>query len=90
MDRFSSGQERVLAFACLFSTLPSLRWRQRRPNAGRGCNRDCAGSEPIVVYVCQGGLLRIYDTTTDQLETIPTYGQPNLAGQAVDVKIIDF
>jgi hypothetical protein len=55
---------------------------------------DVTGIAPVpnrnVVYVCQGGLLRIYDTTTDQLETIPTYGQPNLAGQAVDVKIIDF
>lgn len=53
---------------------------------------DVTGIEPItqrnVVYVCEGGRLRIYDTTTDQLETNPQ--QPNIIGQAVDVKEVDF
>ena len=53
---------------------------------------DVTGIEPItnrnVVYVCEGGRLRIYDTTTDKLETTPQ--QPNVIGQAVDVKQVDF
>jgi hypothetical protein len=53
---------------------------------------DVTGIEPItqrnVVYVCEGGRLRIYDTTTDKLETNPQ--QPNIIGQAVDVKEVDF
>lgn len=53
---------------------------------------DVTGLEPItnrnVVYVCEGGRLRIYDTTTDTLETTPQ--QPNIIGQAVDVKQVDF
>jgi hypothetical protein len=53
---------------------------------------DVTGIEAItnrnVVYVCEGGQLRIYDTTTDKLETNPQ--QPNVIGQAVDVKQIDF
>ena len=53
---------------------------------------DVTGIEPItnrtVVYVCEGGRLRIYDTTTDALETKPQ--QPNVIGQAVDVKQVDF
>ena len=55
---------------------------------------DVTGIAPIpnrnVVYVCQGTLLRVYDTTTDQLAQIRPDGQPNLAGEAVDVKVIDF
>jgi DNA-binding beta-propeller fold protein YncE len=55
---------------------------------------DVTGIAPIpnrnVVYVCQGGLLRVYDTTTDQLANIQPNGQPNVIGQAVDVKVIDF
>jgi hypothetical protein len=35
-------------------------------------------------------MLRVYDTRTDQLAQIPPNGQPNLAGEAVDVKVIDF
>ena len=53
---------------------------------------DVTGIEAItnrtVVYVCEGGRLRIYDTTTDALETKPQ--QPNVIGQAVDVKQVDF
>jgi hypothetical protein len=55
---------------------------------------DVTGIAPIpnrnVVYVCQGTMLRVYDTRTDQLAQIPPNGQPNLAGEAVDVKVIDF
>ena len=53
---------------------------------------DVTGVEPItnrdVMYVCEGGSLRIYNTTTDKLETTPQ--QPNVIGQAVDVKQVDF
>jgi hypothetical protein len=53
-------------------------------------NGDVTGIEPIpnrnVVYVCQGGGLQIYDTTTDQLQTT----QVNIVGQAIDVKVVDF
>ncbi|HEV2699222.1 MAG TPA: hypothetical protein VGU90_14595 [Terriglobales bacterium] len=55
-------------------------------------NGDVTGIEPIpnrnVVYVCEGGRLRIYDTTTDSLEKLTT--APVIAGQAVDVKMVDF
>jgi hypothetical protein len=55
---------------------------------------NVTGIAPIpgrnVVYVCQGGVLLIYDTTTDKPETIPVTGQPNIIGQAIDVKVIDF
>ena len=56
---------------------------------------DVTGIVPIpnrnVVYVCQGGVLQVYDTTTDQLETFPSpRAQPNVVGQAVDVKVVDF
>jgi len=54
-------------------------------------NGDVTGIEPIpnrnIVYVCEGGQLRLYDTTTDQLQTNPV--QPNVIGQAVDVKVVD-
>jgi hypothetical protein len=53
-------------------------------------NGDVTGIEPIpnrsVVYVCQGGALKIYNTTTDQLQTT----QVNIVGQAIDVKVVDF
>jgi len=53
-------------------------------------NGDVTGIEPIpnrhVVYVCQGGGLQIYDTTTDKLQAT----QVNIVGQAIDVKVVDF
>ena len=58
-------------------------------------NGDVTGIEPIpnrtVVYVCQGGNLRVYETTTDKLEVfrLPATG-PNVTGQAIDVKVVDF
>ena len=56
---------------------------------------DVTGMAPIpnrnMVYVCQGGILRSYDTTTDQLEVFPApEAQPNVIGQAIDVKVVDF
>jgi len=55
-------------------------------------NGDVTGIEPIpnrnVVYVCEGGRLRIYDTTTDQLEKLAN--GPVIVGQAIDVKVVDF
>jgi hypothetical protein len=51
---------------------------------------DVTGIEPIlrrsVVYVCQGGGLQIYDTTTDQTQLT----QVNIVGQAIDVRVVDF
>jgi hypothetical protein len=53
-------------------------------------NGDVTGIESIpnrnVVYVCEGGKLTIYDTTTDQ----PQKTQVQIIGQAIDVKIVDF
>lgn len=55
-------------------------------------NGDVTGIEPIpgrsVVYVCEGGKLRVYDTTTDKLEVLST--PPGIVGQAIDVKVVDF
>ena len=49
---------------------------------------DITGIEPIpgrnVVYVCEGGELRIYDTTTAAL----TANQSDIIGKAVDVRAI--
>ena len=54
-------------------------------------NGDVTGIEPIatrtVVYVIQGGMLGIYDTTTDELQFIQI---KNLVGRFVDVKTVDF
>lgn len=53
-------------------------------------NGDVTGIQPItnrsVVYVVEGGELRIYDTTTNELQDT----QIDLIGQAVDVKLVDF
>jgi hypothetical protein len=52
-------------------------------------NGDVTGMQPIshrnVVYVVQSGELRIYDTTTDKLQST----QVDIIGQAVDVKQVD-
>ena len=51
---------------------------------------DVTSIEPIphrnVVYVCQGGGLQIYDTSTDKLQAT----QVKIVGQAIDVKVVDF
>jgi hypothetical protein len=38
-----------------------------------------------VVYVVQAGELKIYDTTTDKLQS----KQVDILGQAMDVKVVD-
>jgi len=54
-------------------------------------NGDVTGLQPItnrtVVYVVEGGELRIYDTTTDKLYTTTSI---DVFGHAVDVKLVDF
>jgi hypothetical protein len=54
-------------------------------------NGNVTGIESVpnrhVVYVCEGGALRIYDTTTDKLQTTPA--QVSVIGQAIDVKVVD-
>lgn len=55
-------------------------------------NGDVTGIQPIpnrnVVYVCEGGKLRVYDTTTDKLEVLKN--APSITGEAIDVKVVDF
>lgn len=58
---------------------------------------DVTGIQPIthrnVVYVCEGGVLTIYDTALDlgtQRQLQPQKTQVTLVGQAVDVKLADF
>jgi hypothetical protein len=50
---------------------------------------DVTGIQPItsrsVVYVCQNGTFRIYDTSTDALQAL----QVNVVGQPFDVKLVD-
>ena len=57
-------------------------------------NGDVTGVTSIpsrdVMYVCEGGVFRIYDTTTDTLKAPPA-GQSliDIVGQAVDVKFVN-
>ena len=55
-------------------------------------NGDVTGLEAVpnrnVVYVCQGGRFRVYDTTTDKIQI--NQFPPDVVGQAVDVKMADF
>jgi len=57
-------------------------------------NGDVTGIAPItgrsIVYVCQNGELRIFDTTTDQFKIFPAgTTPPDVVGRAVDVKLVD-
>jgi hypothetical protein len=56
-------------------------------DVGRG---NVTGMDPVagrnVVYVCEGGELRIYDTTTSQISTGAFI---DVIGNAVDVKLVD-
>jgi hypothetical protein len=57
-------------------------------------NGDVTGIQPItnrnVVYLCEGGYFRIYDTTTDKLQVPPAGQSPIVVvGDAVDVKLVD-
>lgn len=55
-------------------------------------NGNVTGIQPIpnrtVVYLCEGGKLRVYDTTTDKLEVLKN--APSITGEAIDVKVVDF
>ncbi len=58
---------------------------------------DVTGIQPItsrtVVYVCEGGILTIYDTALDlgnQRQLQPQKTQITISGQVVDVKLVDF
>ena len=60
-------------------------------------NGDVTGIQPIlnrtVVYVCEGGVLTIYDTALDlgnQRQVQPQTTQVTIVGQAIDVKLADF
>lgn len=57
-------------------------------------NGDVTGLQPIsnrtVVYVIEGGELRIYDTTTDKISVQNNDASIDIFGNAVDVKLIDF
>jgi hypothetical protein len=59
-------------------------------------NGDVTGLQPItnrtIIYVVEGGQLRIYDTTTNKISTQNNNGNNPLQilGNAVDVKLIDF
>jgi hypothetical protein len=95
MQMGANGQLFIGSRACsnvclsIFDTTKSAVAAPKNSPAG-----DVTGIAPIpkrnVVYVCQGALLRVYDTTTDQLANIQPDGQPNVIGQAIDVKVIDF
>jgi hypothetical protein len=47
------------------------------------------GQTPEVVYVCQGGVFTIYDTTTDQSLIQPNGKITDIIGQSYDVKLVD-
>lgn len=53
---------------------------------------DVTGMQAVpnrdVVYVCQGGKFRVYDTTTNKIQI--NQFPPDVIGQAVDVKMADF
>ena len=60
-------------------------------------NGDVTGIQPIsnraVVYVCEDGILTIYDTALDlgnQRQLQPQKTQVTISGQVVDVKQVDF
>lgn len=52
---------------------------------------DATGIQPItgrdVVYVCEGGVFQIFDTTTDQILVQPV--RIDIVGQSYDVKLVD-
>ena len=89
----SNGQLFVGARACSSACL-SIFDTTKSAVTLPGAMGDVTGIAPIpnrnVVYVCQGGVLIVYDTTTGKPAVIPNTGQPNIIGQAIDVKVIDF
>jgi len=57
-------------------------------------NGDVTGLQAItnrtIMYVVEGGELRIYDTTTDKISVQNNDASVDIFGNAVDVKLIDF
>ncbi len=47
------------------------------------------GQTPNVVYVCQGGVFQIYDTTTDLPLVQPNGKITDIVGRSYDVKLVD-
>ena len=54
---------------------------------------DATGIEPVpgrnVVYVCEGGVFQVFDTTTDELEVQVNPPPIDIVGYTMDVKIVD-
>jgi hypothetical protein len=54
---------------------------------------DATGIEPIagrnIVYVCEGGVFQIFDTTTDQLLVQVNPPPIDIVGFSIDVKVVD-
>jgi hypothetical protein len=54
---------------------------------------DATGIEPIagrnVVYVCEGGVFQVFDTTTDKLEVQVNPPPIDIVGFSIDVKVVD-
>jgi hypothetical protein len=54
---------------------------------------DATGMEPVagrnIVYVCEGGVFQVFDTTTDQLEVQVSPPPIDVVGYTMDVKIVD-
>ena len=54
---------------------------------------DATGIEPIpgrhIVYVCEGGVFQVFDTTTDQLLVQVNPPPIDIVGFSIDVKVVD-
>ncbi len=79
---------------CLFiADTPTLTTTSPRLVAPQD-NGDVTGIQPItnrtIVYLLEGGVFRIYDTTTDQQTLGEATTAIDIIGQGVDVKLIDF
>jgi hypothetical protein len=88
MQMGANGQLFIGARTCSAGCLSIFDSNQSKVNFSSDTG-DVTGIQPIttrnVVYVCENGELRIYDTTTDKLQA----NQVDIIGQAVDVKLVD-
>ena len=88
MEMGANGQLFIGAHTCSTGCLSIFDTNQSKVNFSSDTG-DVTGIQPIttrhVVYVCENGELRIYDTTTDKLQA----NQIDIIGQAVDVKLVD-
>ena len=88
MEMGANGQLFIGARTCSAGCLSIFDSNQSKVNFSSDTG-DVTGIQPIttrnVVYVCENGELRIYDTTTDKLQA----NQIDIIGQAVDVKLVD-